>query len=338
MLIPGKLNILIDGQFGSTGKGLVASYIGWHNHVDIAISSASANAGHTFYLDNKKYISKFLPISGILNNRSLIYLCAGAIINPITLLEELKRFNIDHNRIKIHPRSAIIEDCDITTEQTNHISSIASTQSGVGAALVRKINRNAKLAQDNKLIKHLVDEIDLQYYLEQNCVLLHEVPQGFDLSINSGLEYPYTTSREITVSSAMSDAQVHPSYLGNVIVVIRTYPIRVGNIYKNSKMIGYSGPFYSDSKETTWEKIGVSEERTTVTNRVRRVASFSMIQYRRMLNHLKPNKIFLTFANYLTHTDLQTLLGKIPEVTHVSYDKDLNSIYERNFEKGKIRC
>jgi len=31
----GKLNLLIDGQFGSTGKGLFAHYIGVNSHIDI---------------------------------------------------------------------------------------------------------------------------------------------------------------------------------------------------------------------------------------------------------------------------------------------------------------
>ena len=76
-LSSGKFNILIDGQFGSTGKGLLANYIGMFNHIDIAVSNASSNAGHTFYnTDGKKIIVKHLPVSGIINKRSLIYLCA----------------------------------------------------------------------------------------------------------------------------------------------------------------------------------------------------------------------------------------------------------------------
>jgi hypothetical protein len=40
-LIPGKFNIIIDGQFGSTGKGLLSNYISVFNHIDIAVSNAS---------------------------------------------------------------------------------------------------------------------------------------------------------------------------------------------------------------------------------------------------------------------------------------------------------
>ena len=330
MLKVGKLNILIDGQFGSTGKGLVASYIGWYNHVDIAITNASMNAGHTFYVGDKKYVTKHLPITGILNKRSTIYLCAGAIIDPEFLIKELRIFDINPDRICIHPRAAIIEDQDREYESKGSVKKIASTQSGVGSALIRKIDRKAKLAKDNPLIKHMVKEIDLSFYLDQGVIAGMEVPQGFSLSINSGFSYPHCTSREITVSAALTDAQLHPSYLGNVFSVIRTYPIRVGHIIEDGVKVGDSGPFFPDSKETTWKKLGVDPEYTTNTNRVRRVATFSMIEYHKMLKMFRPDYIFLNFANYLELKDLQRLLRKLPEVTHVCFSPKFEDILDRN--------
>ena len=293
----GKINIIIDGQFGSTGKGLMSSYMGWYNHVDLAITNASPNAGHTFYLGDKKYVTRHLPISGILNRRSTIYLCAGCIICPDTLLAEISEFGVS-DRVYIHPRCAIINESDIQKEISGPVSKIASTRKGVGQALIRKINRESSLACECPELKPYITEIDTNFYLEQGCNVLMEVPQGFDLSINSGLAYPYCTSREITINQALSDAQVHPSYLGNVMACIRTYPIRVGNIIENGEMIGHSGPFYDDSTEVSWDDIGVKPEYTTNTNRIRRVATFSMRQYKKMLHHLRPTHIFLNFVNY----------------------------------------
>lgn len=332
-LVPsGKLNIIIDGQFGSTGKGLVSNYLGWWNNIDMAITNASMNAGHTFYIDGVKHITKHLPVSGILNKKSIIYLCAGAIINPAFLIKEIKTFNISKDRIVIHPRASIIEKQDIIFEQDGAVKKIASTRSGVGSALSRKINRSAKLAQDNNLLSSMVNEIDVNNYLDQGNTVIMEVPQGFDLSINSGLSYPHCTSREITVSSALSDAQVHPSYLGKVIVVIRTFPIRVGHIIEKDKIVGDSGPFYPDSKELSWKEIGVSPEMTTNTKRIRRVSTFSMTQYKKMLSILRPDYIFLNFANYLSNEDLKKLVDKLPEVTHVCYGPQIE-----NIEKIELR-
>jgi len=332
-LYSGKFNLLIDGQFGSTGKGLLANFIGVFNHVDIAVSNASSNAGHTFYdADGKKIIVKHLPVSGIVNKRSLIYLCAGSIIDLEILLKEIEENNIDHARIAIHPRAAVISKKDIEEEKLNNngVKKIASTMSGVGSALVNKINRAAKLAKDIPELSRYISEVDLHYYMQQGCTVLMEVPQGLDLSLNHGLAYPYCTSRDITIAAAMNDAGVHPKWLGKVAVSIRTFPIRVGNVVENGIEVGYSGPFYPDSVETSWEKLGLPKEFTTRTNRVRRVATFSHIQYKRMLDLLSPDYVFLNFCNYLTRKKIDDMLKILPEVTHVGFGPTIHDILPVN--------
>jgi len=319
---PGKLNIVIDGQFGSTGKGVIESYIGFYDHVDIAITNASPNAAHTYYYGGIKYITRHLPISGVLMRRGTIYLCAGAIIDPDSLLEEMERLDVYSDRVCIHPRASIIEAVDIENEKDgSSVSKIASTQKGVGSALVRKIQRSSGLAKDCEKLKHMVKELDLNWHLDQGVCMLMEVPQGFDLSINSGLSYPHCTSRDIPVAQALSDAQVHPSYLGNVMVCIRTFPIRVGNTD-----IGYSGPFYPDSEEVSWEEVGVPTEYTTNTKRVRRVATFSMQQYKRMMDALRPTHVFLNFANYLKEAELDELVDQLGTVTHLGFGPSFKDV------------
>ncbi len=324
----GKLNIIIDGQFGSTGKGLISAYIGWHEHVDLAITNSSPNAGHTYYYSSKRQVCRHLPISGILNRRSTIYLSAGSIIDPIILRQEILTFDIDPNRIYIHPRASVISPEDILSEQTGSVKSIASTMKGVGQALSRKIGRTAQLAQDHPYLKQFVRDLECNWLLDQDVCCLMEVPQGFDLSINSGLAYPYCTSREITVAQALSDAQIHPSYLGNVMACIRTYPIRVGNVIEDGKEVGYSGPFYPDSKEVTWSELGQDPEFTTNTKRMRRIATFSHIQYRRMIEALRPTHVFLNFANYMDPVQLQILVSQLPEVTHLGYGPMIEQVIE----------
>ncbi len=123
-------------------------------------------------------------------------------------------------------------------------------------------------------------------------------------------------------------------------VCIRTYPIRVGHIVEKGKIVGDSGPFYPDSIETSWANIGVKEEYTTVTGRVRRVATFSMIQYKKMLEAFKPDYILLNFTNYLSEKELSELLKELPEVSHISNGpktediKDISTrltIYDGNY-------
>lgn len=328
MLIPG-LNITIGGQFGSCGKGLFNSYLAKTEDIDIAVTNAGTNSGHTFYYRGKKCVVKQLPVSGIINDRCIIYLCAGAVINPRVLLQEIEEFNIPPSRVRIHPRAAIITDEAVKYERHGPIKKIASTRSGVGRAISNKVSRCHPTASQVDSIQSYTTNFGLQSVLENGYTALFEAPQGLGLSLNSGFSYPYCTSRDITVSSILSDAQVHPSCLGRVISCIRTYPIRVGNIYEDGKLVGYSGPFYNDSVECTWENLGVEPEYTTNTNRVRRVATFSHTQYAEMLDVLKPDKVFLNFANYLSGTDLAKLLNMLPEVTHLGYGPKTGDIRER---------
>lgn len=121
-LSEGKLNIVIDGQFGSTGKGLLSNFISVDNCIHFSISNSGPNAGHTFYdpirihNEDKKIIVKHLPISGLMQKHSNIILCAGSIINPDILLKEIEETKLDVNRLFIHPNSAIIEYKNITFE------------------------------------------------------------------------------------------------------------------------------------------------------------------------------------------------------------------------------
>ena len=62
----GKVNFLIDGQWGSTGKGKLAGYLYTkYKNITVAISDNMPNAGHTFTRDGKNFIFKALP-TGVL--------------------------------------------------------------------------------------------------------------------------------------------------------------------------------------------------------------------------------------------------------------------------------
>lgn len=327
MLVKGKFNITIDGQFGSTGKGLLNSYLAENSAVepDICITNAAPNAGHTYVDENGKKRTTFhLPITGVLLPMAEIYLCAGSIIDPDLLIKECEMFDVDPARVSIHPHACILtEQHQLREKATNSgATSISSTQKGVGAALADKVARqNGQVAKDcQKLLEagFVIENIDLNemFRIADGYTAMMEVPQGFGLSINHGPEYPYCTSRDITVAAALNDAGVHPCHLGSVGVSLRTFPIRVGNIKdENGVEVGYSGPFYPDSTETTWEQLGQEPELTTVTKRVRRVATFSLRQYQDMVEMLRPDYVFLNFCNYFDEPeDFEVLVSQMAKI------------------------
>lgn len=297
-------HVLIDGQYGSTGKGALAAWLAVqaHNHrvqFEGAITSAGPNSGHTFYdsYDNKhvlKQLPTFAVMANMLGGNVTAYLSGGAVINLDILIDEAERY--PETPIRVHENAAVIKLEDVIVEKHGSIAKIASTISGTGAAQMRKINREPdavfkhywetkKFPPNVGTFRHPFHADAYRYFVE--------VAQGFSLGIN-GRFYPHTTSRECTVMQGIADARIPPSCVAKTYMAIRTYPIRVGNLGENS-----SGDWYEDQKEMAWTDLGVEPELTTVTQRIRRVASFSVRQLIEATIANDPNFLFINFLNYL---------------------------------------
>lgn len=290
--------VLVDGQFGSTGKGLFASYLSnWAGKFPVAITNGGANSGHTFYsADGEKIVLKHLTtfaVAAKLRGINVVnYISPGAIINPDVLNEEVERHNIN---VVLSANACVISEADRVKEGSGAIAAVAGTRQGVGAALVRKIERDPSAIVANANINwHPM--IKVQYTTPnwmQTKKMFLEVSQGFSLGINSFF-YPKVTSRECTAMQGLADARIPAQMLNQVLMVVRTYPIRVGNFEGHS-----SGDWYPDQDETSWEELGVQEELTTVTKRVRRVATFSFLQFQDALAANHPGVVLVNFMNYI---------------------------------------
>ena len=91
----GKMNIVVDGQHGSTGKGLINSYLAWVHRPEVVSCTNMANAGHTAILpDDKTFVAKALPSSTVLNGyegyHPEVVVGAGAAFTVDQLLKEVK--------------------------------------------------------------------------------------------------------------------------------------------------------------------------------------------------------------------------------------------------------
>ena len=300
-------HFIVDGQYGSTGKGALAAVIAraGRKSIEIYATNAGPNSGHTAVVDGKKIVTTQLPVGAavarITNGPQFdVYLTAGAIIYPAMLQHEVEQFGVVPT---IHPCAAIIESKHLDQEQSNGSSRVAGTAKGVGAALDDKINREGNLWGRQDSWYGYSGVIDLT----DRCVL-HESAQGFSLGINDPRFAPFTTSRECTLQQAMSDARIPISQVRKVAMTLRTAPIRVGNT-----QVGYSGDFYEDQKETSWEELGLPEEYTTVTKRVRRVFTWSWIQYAEALKVNEPDLICVNFMDYLKQDEREPFIKHMVE-------------------------
>lgn len=266
------------------------------------ISSAGPNSGHTSYFAGNRIVLKQLPTFAVhahLHGHTIpVYLSAGAVIDVDTLIDEALRYpNIP---IYVHPNAAVVTQADREEEGEGSIAEVAGTRSGTGAALARKIKRDpmaiwkshdvlGALGPDNiSTLNHNLKPWENAYFIE--------VAQGFSLGINSEF-YPKVTSRECTVMQALADARIPPRAVVKTYLCVRSFPIRVGNVDNYS-----SGDWYEDQDELTWDDIGVTPERTTVTNRIRRVATFSDIQLEDAIRANDPDWIAISHLDYLATT------------------------------------
>ena len=309
----GKLNVVLDLQWGSTGKGKLAGYLALNEDVDVATCDFQTNAGHTVVMDDGlSYVLQQLPVAAIINKDIKLLINPGASITVSKILEEIDTHGVE-KQLKIHPHAAIITLYAVEWEQEN-LKRISSTLKGVGATLGLKAMRDPRvvLAKDEpKLRPFIADTTEILHrYLKAGAMCIAEGAQGFDLSLNHGHEYPYVTGRDVTTCSILSNAGVAPQLVGDVYGCLRTFPIRVGHQIENGVKVGDSGPIYSDQMEMSWEELSRAcgapnsfSETTTVTGKIRRVFTFSHKQLKRSMMSCMPTHLFVNFINYVNYED-----------------------------------
>jgi adenylosuccinate synthase len=104
----------------------------------------------------------------------------------------------------------------------------------------------------------------LRVGLQAGTDVIIEGTQGYALGLHAGW-YPFCTPSDCRVVDFLAMTGIPVGMAGLEVepwVVMRTFPIRVA---------GNSGPMKG---ELTWEQVGQPEERTTVTQRVRRVGTW----------------------------------------------------------------
>lgn len=295
------VDVFVGAQYGSEGKGNICSALA--RNYEVLMRIGGPNAGHMAPEPRYKYVQ--LPSGTGANPEAKILIGAGSTIWLPQLMLEMLDHKVTPERLSIDPQAIIIDDEDRRLE-AGALTSIASTKQGVGLASARKIlNRGeeaifgapVRLARCVEQLDPFVRDtrVELEKAFEAGHRVMLEGTQGTALSIHHG-HYPFVTSRETSASGCLSDAGVAPLRIRKVVMVTRTYPIRVG---------GTSGPMgaeidFSDIAERS--QIPVDElrktEKGTISRTPRRVAEFDWVQFRRAVMINRPTDIALTFADY----------------------------------------
>ena len=296
------VDVLIGGQYGSEGKGNIVGHIA--AEYDLLVRVGGPNAGHQVYSEPQPEKYFHLPSGTRRAPNAKLLLGPGAVIYPPKLLDEIAVHGVSKDRLSIDPQAMIISDLD-REEEGRLYGNISSTAQGVGVASARKMTGRSDY-KDGKQKFLACDCPELAPYIQssrkiiadaivQGQRILLEGTQGTSLSLHHG-QYPHVTTRDTTVAGCLADAGIAPSNVRRVIMVCRTFPIRVG---------GPSGPMdYEVDMEAIHRRSGIPldelkrTETTTTTKRARRIAEFDWVQFRDSVQLNGPTDIALTFVDY----------------------------------------
>jgi len=185
--------IILGAQWGDEGKGKLVDVVAADSDLVIRYQGG-ANAGHTVYINDKKYVLHLLP-SGILTPGIKCILGNGMVIDPDAFFEELDFLdnnNINYkDRIYISDRAHLIfpyhKLLDQQSEKKLDTNKIGTTGRGIGPAYVDKFNRKgirlAELINENVLETRLKKNVD--YYNKILVEQYHQKPIQFEEILKS---------------------------------------------------------------------------------------------------------------------------------------------------------
>jgi adenylosuccinate synthase len=304
-----SLWVVVGGQYGSEGKGKVSAFIAKQENIDICVRCGGPNSGHSFVDEHgATVVLRQLP-TGFINPRTRLLIPAGALIDPEIVKHEIESLGLTPERVGIDRKCFIIDKKDREEEQRLHLGErLSSTLCGVGAAQARRVLRgeDAKLARDANseypwMSRYLTDVSDeVNNAVNHDKKVLIEGTQGFGLSLYSD-HYPKTTSRDTTAAGFLSEVGVSPRLVTEIVVVFRTFPIRVAGAQAGLL-----------NQETSWEQIQKEsgypssvEERTSVTRKVRRVSRFDWELAKRALVLNRATRVAINGLDLLNYNNFR---------------------------------
>jgi len=212
-------DIVFGLSWGDEGKGKIINAI-CDKYDMVCRWNGGPNAGHTIYLNNKKYKTHIIP-SGIFKNKKSI-IGPNCVINLEKFYQEieyLKNEGFDTSLVKVSPKTHLITKKHISYDLKHLKNKLGTTGQGIAPAYSDKMLRIGKLAKDY---------LDKKYIWDENLYgkILCEGAQSFWLDINYG-DYPYVTSSETLPYSSCS-LGFSPTKIKNIIGIAKIYDTKSG--------------------------------------------------------------------------------------------------------------
>lgn len=210
--------VIVGSQWGDEGKGKITDFFGQEADI-IARYQGGDNAGHTIVFNGKKFHVQLIP-SGIFDEGKMSVIGNGVVINPKTLIDEMKYLNdndIETSNLKISNRAHVIMPYHILFDgllEQKKDSKIGTTKKGIGPAYMDKYERIGIRVAD--LIDKDIFAEKLRSALKiKNEILVKlydEEPLDFDTIFNEYNEYaevikPYVTDTSYLINNALDEGK-----------------------------------------------------------------------------------------------------------------------------------
>lgn len=159
------LQIIVGAQWGDEGKGRMVDWLASRSDY-VARFNGGDNAGHTVTIGSQIYKLHLLP-SGIIHPNTIGILGNGMVINPGSLLEEIKMLQaagikVDPNRLHISHAAHLItpahQAIDKAMEAARGKDSLGTTGRGIGPAYTDKASRSG-LRMGDLLAHDFIDQL-----------------------------------------------------------------------------------------------------------------------------------------------------------------------------------
>lgn len=171
--------VTVGCQWGDEGKGKIIDFLCGQADV-VSRHQGGNNAGHTIYVEGKKYIFHLVP-SGILNPKTFNIVGNGVVVDPVNLIKELddlkeQGIDVTPERFKISGQAHLILEYHRLLDQLNeeHLAKngIGTTKRGIGPAYMDKAARCGVRLFD------LLDKTTLRQRLEGTVPLKNKMIQS----------------------------------------------------------------------------------------------------------------------------------------------------------------
>lgn len=305
------VDIIFGLAWGDEGKGKISNAIST-NYDIICRWNGGPNAGHTVFLNDKKYKTHIIPCGVFQNKLSVIG--PNCVINTDKFFDEieyLENHGFDTSLVKVSPNAHLITERHIRYDLRFLKSKLGTTGQGIAPAYSDKMLRIGKLARNYLDKKYIWDG-------ELHGNILCEGAQSFWLDINYG-NYPYVTSSETLPYSACS-LGFSPKKIRDIIGIAKIYDTKSG-----------IDPLFPESlrEDPDLAKlVELGEEYGTTTNRKRLANWLNIDKLKFAIKISGTNKLIFNKCDILEKLNIFKILSK-------NQNNDLNFIKFNDIDSMK---